>query len=213
MNPADIAAHEPTTGHRPVRVVRWRNGRLHISEDGLTTVCGSVIRPDRARVLHEITDWAEHVNCYNCAYRHTPPGYLQPRSGKDFPLKQECQNHPGRGLAADSCFMCDPSTLRPRDWPCPNGCTDPLHHNPMHRYTTCTVLPDRREPGPTGRCLEDCESTELAMKRANPKLYFDLADSASFLCHHCGEPVCVGCQRTAVERYCDFCSRCSSELH
>ncbi|USX54105.1 hypothetical protein [Lentzea sp. HUAS12] len=214
MNPADVVTHAPGTAQHSVRVVRWRSGKLHISEDGLMTVCGSVIRPDRARILPAATNWAEHVNCYNCAYRHAPPpGYLSPRTGKDFPLKRECPNHPGSGLAADSCHTCDPSTLRPRNWPCPNGCTNPFDHNPVHRYTTCTVFPDRRERGSTGRCIEACESTERAMHRANPNLSFDLADSASFLCYRCGEPVCVGCQRTAVERYCDFCIPCSNELN
>ncbi|MFI6031634.1 hypothetical protein [Amycolatopsis magusensis] len=184
---------------------------MHISEDGLTTVCGSVIRPDRARILHETTSWAGHVNCYNCAYRHTPPGYLAPCSSKDFPLRRECPNHPGRGLAADSCHMCDPSTLRPQNWPCPNGCTNPLDHNPMHRYTKCTVSPDRREAGPTGRCLDGCESTARAMHRANPGLYFDLADSASMFCYHCGTPVCVSCQQQAVDSSCTVCSQCGNE--
>ncbi|WP_439660596.1 hypothetical protein ACSHWB_03225 [Lentzea sp. HUAS TT2] len=210
-NTAEVASREHRPEPQPAKVVRWRNGKMHISEDGLTTVCGSAIRPDRARVLHETANWAERVNCYNCAYRHTPPGYVSPRSSKDFPLKRECQNHPGRGLAVDSCYMCDPSTLRPQNWPCPIGCSNPLDHNPMHRYTKCTVFPDPREPGNTGRCIEACESKELAMTRANPKLWFDLADSAVTTCYHCGESVCVICQRAAVERDLTCCSRCSDE--
>lgn len=191
-----------------MKVVRWRSGKVHISEDGLTTICGSAIRPDRARVVQETTEWPEQVNCYNCAYRHTPPGYLSPSSGQDFPLKRECPSHPDRGLAAGSCYLCDPSTLRPQNWPCPNGCNDPADHSPLHRYTRCTVFPPRREAGPNGRCFDGCESKERAMRRANPRLWFDLADSAMTICYHCGEPVCVRCQRVAVDIDLEICDQC-----
>ncbi|GAA3852312.1 hypothetical protein GCM10022243_17460 [Saccharothrix violaceirubra] len=195
-----------------VVLVRWRSGRIHISTDGRTTVCGSVIRPDRARIPDDGTAWAEQVDCYNCAYRYTPPGYIGPTSGRDFPLKRECPAHPGRGQAAGSCHLCDPLVLRPQNWPCPNGCTDQLDHSPLSRYTRCTVFPPLRDAGPDGRCPDACESTELAMRRANPGLYFDLADSASMTCYHCGGEVCVGCQRVAVDGIFGFCVRCGDEL-
>ena len=191
-----------------MKLVRWRSGKLHISADGITTVCGSAVAQDRATIIHETTDWPAQVNCYNCAYRHTPPGYLSPRSGRDFPLKKACPNHPGSGCAAGSCHLCDPSTLRPQNWPCPNGCTDPLDHNPLHRYTRCTVFPRSREPGPDGRCVEGCESTERAMSRANPRLWFDLADSAMTTCYHCGQAVCVSCQHVPVDTVLAICDQC-----
>ncbi|RPE28587.1 hypothetical protein [Kitasatospora cineracea] len=36
-----------------------------------------------------------------------------------------------------------------------------------------------------GRCVGRCETTEAAMHKANPGLFFDLADSASMYCYHC----------------------------
>jgi hypothetical protein len=33
-----------------MRLVRWRGGKLHITADGITTVCGSAVPPDRATV-------------------------------------------------------------------------------------------------------------------------------------------------------------------
>lgn len=194
---------------QPMKLVRWRSGKLHISADGITTVCGSAITPDRATVIHESIDWAERITCYNCAYRHTPPGYLSPRSGRDFPLQKECPNHPGHGLAAGSCHLCDPSTLRPQNWPCTNGCTDPLDHSPLSRFTRCTVFPPDRESGPDGQCVEGCESTERALRRANPKLRFDLADSAMTTCYHCGHYVCLSCQQAPVATTLAFCDRCA----
>lgn len=195
-----------------MKIVRWRNGKLHISEDGLTTVCGSTIRPDRARIVQETTDWGALVNCYNCAYRRTPPGYLAPSSGRDFPLRRECPNHPGRRVPAEECYLCDPSVLRPQNWPCPNGCTDPFDHSPISRYTRCTISPPRHDVGPDGRCVDECESVERAMHRANPKLRFDLADSATMTCYHCGLPVCVNCQQEPVATELRICDRCGDEL-
>jgi DNA polymerase III subunit epsilon len=70
-------------------LVRWlRSGKLHITLDGVLTVCGSEITPETAEMLSDSTNWAERVRCYNCAYRHTPPGYHQPVSGGDFPLRR-----------------------------------------------------------------------------------------------------------------------------
>jgi ribosome-binding protein aMBF1 (putative translation factor) len=216
MDAGTSAPQDDRPRPQPMTLVRWRSGKLHITADGITTVCGSAVTQDRATIVHETTDWPEQVNCYNCAYRHTPPGYLPPRSGRDFPLKKECPNHPGRGLAAGSCHLCDPSTLRPQNWPCPNGCTDPLDHNPLNRYTRCTVFPPSRESGPGGRCVDGCESTERAMRRANPKLWFTLADNAMTTCYHCGQSVCISCQQVPVDTdlaVCDQCGDYESATH
>lgn len=191
-----------------VKLVHSRTGKRHISVDGFTTVCGVAVAPDRVMEVKETAFWPDQVNCYNCAYRHTPAGYLKPLSGSDFPLRKVCPNHPSGGQAAGSCDICDPSSVKPHNWPCPNGCTEPLDHNPRHRMTRCTVYPPRRESGPDGRCVGGCESTERAMKRANPKLWFDLADSAMTRCYHCGEAVCLVCQRAPVDSDLMFCDQC-----
>jgi len=175
-------------GHvAPMKLVRSRSGTVHISEDGLTAACGYAVTPSRATIVRQTRDWAEQVSCYNCAYRHTPPGYVPPRSSRDFPLKKVCPTHPARGVAAGNCMLCDPSKVAPpQNWPCPNGCTDPAAHSPCSMYTRCTMFPPRLEPGPDGRCLDGCESTQRALRRANPRLSFDFADSALMLCYHCG---------------------------
>lgn len=193
-------------------VVVWRNGKVHVSADGLATVCGATLSPTTGRVVGETTDWAGQVSCYNCAYRHTPEGYLVPRSGKDFPLRKECSKH--RGQAAGQCSSCNPETIKPQCWPCPNGCTDPKAHDPLYRYTRCTVFPQRRDVPAGERCAEGCQSTESALRAANPRLYLDLADSAMMTCYHCGESVCVACQREPVEgslMLCDACGRREAE--
>ncbi|SER92868.1 3'-5' exonuclease [Actinokineospora terrae] len=81
-----------TAGDAPLdpTLVRWRrSGKLHITLDGILTVCGSEIIPETAETLNDSTNWPERVRCYNCAYRHTPPGYHQPASSRDFPLRKQ----------------------------------------------------------------------------------------------------------------------------
>lgn len=193
----------------PMTVVRWRTGTIHISENGHTTVCHRAIRHDRARILErDSTTWGTQLSCYNCAHLHPPAGYLPASSSRSFPLKPECPHHPRSGLPEGACSRCDPALLKPQNWPCPNGCTDPADHAFYSRYPRCTVHPPTREPGPDGRCRDGCESTERAIHRANPKLFFDLADSASCLCYHCGQEVCVGCQTRPVDGYMLLCDRC-----
>lgn len=186
---SDAVQHGHLAEPQPMKVVRWRSGTAHISEDGHATICGAIIRPDRISSVYETTDWAEQVRCYNCAYRHTPTGYVTPKSGRNFPLKRECPNHPGRGHAVDSC-------------------DDPRDHDPLRGYARCTVWPPLRQSGPDGRCPDGCESRERVMRRANPALRLDLADSALFTCYHCGDYVCVGCQQVAVETSLEFCGTC-----
>ena len=190
-----------------MRLVVWKSGKIHISADGCTTVCGASITPERARVGQLTDAWPERVNCFNCAYRHPPAGYVQPRSSRDFPLKKVCPSHPERGISQAGCPVCSPLNVA-QNWPCPNGCTDPRDHSSYSRYTRCTVSPPRNEVSLAGRCVGDCESTEQAMKRANPRLWFDLADSASAYCYHCGEPVCIACQTAPVEASPSICLRC-----
>ena len=70
-------------------LVRWRRSRkLHITLDGVLTVCRSEITPETAEILPYRSNWPELVRCYNCAYRHTPPGYHSPASSRDFPLRR-----------------------------------------------------------------------------------------------------------------------------
>ena len=145
---------------------------------GARTVCGALI-PQTAMLTRATPDWPGHVSCYNCAYRCVPPGYVQPRNGQDFPLRRECPHRPAHGIDPRSCATCTPSSPQTaQNWPCPNGCTDPAGHDPRHRYTRCTVFPPGRPAGPDGRCAEGCESKDLALRRANPRLHLDLADSA-----------------------------------
>lgn len=189
-------------------VVRWHNGKVHVSADGVATVCGATITPAKGRIVAVTDDWPRLVSCYTCAYRHTPQGYLTPRSGKDFPLRKECPTH--RGQAEGQCGSCNPETVRPQCWPCPNGCTDPKAHDPNYRYTRCTVFPPRREVHAGQRCPDGCRSREAVLREANPLLHLDLADSAMMVCYQCGEYVCVACQRQPVEEtlmLCDGCAR------
>lgn len=77
-----------------------------------------------------------------------------------------------------------------------------------------SVFPARRLAGPDGRCRDVCESTERAMRRANPKLGFDLADSAMTTCYHCRHPVCLSCQTAPVDTdlaVCDPCGELDAE--
>lgn len=190
----------------PMTIVRWKTGKIHVSEDGVKTACGFLV-PVRATRTIPTVDWHKYTNCYNCAYRlwpkHGPAGYLCPANGKDFPIRKACPH----GRDARACVKCTPRSAQ--NWPCPNGCTDPAAHDPLHRYTRCTVFPTRRPVGPDGRCVDRCESEERAIHRANPKMYFDLSDGASMLCYHCGGSVCVSCQTKPVDSglmICDVCA-------
>lgn len=159
---------------------------LHTTIDGIRTGCGVLI-PESATLTRSTDEWFLHTNCYNCAYRlwpkHGPADYICPHNGKDFPPRRKCAH----GRNPEGCVVCTPAAAQ--CWPCPNGCTDPADHDPGRRYTKCTVFPPRRELGPGGRCVDMCESTEDAMHRANPKLRFDLADSAYMYCYHCDQAI------------------------
>ncbi|OLT40567.1 hypothetical protein BJF85_05150 [Saccharomonospora sp. CUA-673] len=85
-------------------LVKGRRGRVHLWLEGTATVCGAAVDP-QAQDTWVADDWAEQVRCYNCAYRHTPPGYLRPRSASDFPLRQACPQHPH--APAGGCHLCD----------------------------------------------------------------------------------------------------------
>lgn len=86
-------------------LVQGRRGRVHLWLEGTATVCGATVDP-QTHDTWVAAEWAEQVRCYNCAYRHTPPGYLRPRSSTDFPLRPACPQHPH--APADSCHLCDP---------------------------------------------------------------------------------------------------------
>jgi hypothetical protein len=184
------------TARIPMAIARWKSGKLHVTRDGIKTGCGALI-PTTATVTRATLDWHLHTNCYNCAYRlwptQGPAEYLCPSNGSDFPPRRRDQPRPPQ---------------RPQNWPCPRGCTNPADHAALLRYPKCTVLPDRREAGPDGRCTDGCESTEKAMSRANPGMYFDLADSASMICYHCNGMVCIGCQKVPVTGLLMFCEPC-----
>ncbi|MEV4773115.1 hypothetical protein [Micromonospora humida] len=189
----------------PMLIVRWKPGKIHVSQNGIKTWCGSLV-PDTATRTVPTVDWHLHTNCYNCAYRlwpqHAPTGYLRPADGKDFPIPKACPH----GQRARGCVRCTPRAAQ--NWPCPNGCTDPVDHDPLHRYTKCTVFPPRQPTEPDGRCIGRCESTEKVVHRANPGMHFDLADSAAMTCYHCGEAVCVECQTNPVDSVLMFCDTC-----
>lgn len=189
-------------------VVRWRSGKIHVSADGVKTACGALIPVQATRTIPTV-DWVKHTTCYNCAYRlwpeHGPADYLCPSNGKDFPIRKKCQH----GRDRRSCVSCTPSAAR--NWPCPKGCTDPADHDPLYRYPKCVVRPPIQSCGQDGRCIGACESTERVMHRANPGMWFDLADSASMCCYHCGEPVCVACQRVPVDDLLTLCAGCDEE--
>lgn len=192
----------------PLAIARWKSGKQHVTRDGATTGCGVLI-PDSAVVTRPTLDWYLVTNCYNCAYRlwpaEGPADYLCPSNGADFPPTRKCPH----GQHPRGCVRCTPQAAQ--NWPCPNGCTDPADHNPLHRYTKCTVRPPRKPVGPDERCPDGCESTEKAMQRANPGLSFDLADGASMYCYHCNGAVCVACQRTPVDYSPGLCDRCSAD--
>jgi hypothetical protein len=170
-----------------VKIVRWRSGKLHVSPDGLRTACGADVVAARAPVVQVTEDWHLFTNCYNCAYRlKVPPGHVQPRDGKDFPIRRACQHD----RDPDTCYSCNPSKFV-RNWPCPNGCTDQSNH--VYSYPRCLVWPPKRS------CDDCCESLERALTRANPKSLLDLPDSAMSNCYHCDGYVCASCQSTPVE--------------
>jgi hypothetical protein len=87
------AGNGTTLNKQSVKLVRWLTGERHLTVDGLTTVCGYEITSDHVAGVEETGDWAEQVDCHDCAYRHTPPGY--PRPWADFPLRRR----PGRAGA------------------------------------------------------------------------------------------------------------------
>lgn len=194
-----------------LRIVRLKSGKLHVTADGIKTACGTLI-PEYATVTQPTPQWYLHTNCYNCTHRlwpqHGPREYLQPCNGRDFPPQRKCPH----GTASESCFTCTPVPKNLPNWPCPNGCTEPRDHDPRRRTPTCAVYPPGRPVGPDGRCVERCESTESAMRRANPKLWLDLADSAMMTCYHCGESVCVQCQSAPVEGSPGLCEACEQTI-
>ncbi|EEP72289.1 hypothetical protein MCAG_02615 [Micromonospora sp. ATCC 39149] len=65
----------------------------------------------------------------------------------------------------------------------------------------------RRSIRPAGS-VGGCESTDRVLHRANPGMFFDLADSDSITCYHCGLYVCVGCQTAPVASTLTFCDAC-----
>ncbi|GIJ28287.1 hypothetical protein Vqi01_34490 [Micromonospora qiuiae] len=192
-------------GRAPMLVVRWKAGKVHVSQDGIKTWCGALV-PDTATRTVPTVDWHQHTNCYNCAYRlwplHAPPGYLRPANGQDFPIRRACPH----GGDPRACSTCTPRP--PKYWPCTRGCTDPRDHQADRRYTKCTVFPPRQPTGPDGRCIGGCESTDRVLHRANPGMFFDLADSDSVTCYHCGLYVCVECETSPVESTLTFCDAC-----
>ena len=194
-----------------LRIVRLRSGKLHVTADGIKTACGTLI-PDRATTTQATPEWYLHTNCYNCTHRlwpqHGPREYLQPSNGRDFPPRRKCPH----GTAPESCFECTPVQRDLRNWPCPNGCTEPRDHDPRRGAPKCVVYPEGRVLGPDGRCAEGCESIERAMDRANPRLFLDLADSALTTCFGCGEPVCIQCQSAPVEEDLAFCGTCEQAI-
>lgn len=187
-------------------VVKWHRGKMHVSADGVVTVCGALITPAKGGVVATTAEWPRLISCYNCAYRCTPKGFVAPSSGQDFPLRRECPTH--RGQAVGQCRECNPETIKPQSWPCPNGCTDPKAHDPMFRYTRCTVFPPRHTDRAGERCSQGCKSTESVVRAANAGLNYDLADSASMTCYHCGGYVCLVCRQRPVEGSLMFCDLC-----
>jgi hypothetical protein len=181
-------------------IARWKSGKLHVTRDGIKTGCGSLV-PATATVTRATLDWHLHTNCYNCAYRlwgaQGPAEYLCPSNGSDFPPRRRDQPR---------------APQPPQNWPCPRGCTNPADHDALLRYPKCTVFPVRRDAGPDGRCAGGCESTDKAMRWANPDMFFDLADSASMTCYHCEGPVCVHCQEVPVTVPLMFCEPCGQSV-
>ncbi|MBF6089459.1 hypothetical protein [Nocardia cyriacigeorgica] len=216
---------QPSVETERLAVIRWtRRSRLlvggqyverekptknHVTLDGTKTVCGAKIPGTAVTVTARSDEWHLQANCYNCVYRlwdsHAPEGYCRPSSGQDFPLTRACEH----GRRPRTCMKCSP----PKSWSCPNGCTEP--HDPLARYPRCTVFPPHREVPEGERCPEGtCESTERALKRANPGLFLDLADSASMTCYHCYNSVCVNCERNPVDGPLTFCDPCAeAEVH
>lgn len=171
-----------------MKLTRWRTTAkkapvVHVTADGIKTGCGVLI-PERAMLTRDASEWYLHTTCYNCTHRlwplHGPADYICPANSRDFPPRKKCPH----GRDSRYCVRCTPSAAR--NWPCPNGCTDPVDHDPLRGSPTCTVYPPRLAPGSDGRCIDGCESTDAAIHRANPKMYFDLADSAMMTCYHCG---------------------------
>lgn len=189
--------------------------KRHVSIDGTRTACSKQVPAD-ATVVAVTPAWHEHANCYNCANRvwpdHAPHGYMRPASGADFPLRPECPHAPGRGLDPIYCARCTPASVRAAsdpNWSCPNGCAEP--HELGRRYPRCTVFPPARPVADGQRCPPgQCESVERAISRANPALFFDLADSARICCYHCQEPVCVSCQAAPVQEMVAICDPCAA---
>lgn len=180
-----------TNSGQPMRLAWWRTSSKtptrHITLDGRTTVCKRKL-PHQAHVSGEEPQWHLKANCYNCARNlashYQGLGLICPVDGKDFPPRPKCPH----GRASRDCVRCTPSAVQ--NWPCLNGCTDPADHDPLHRYTKCTVHPPQREPSTEdGQCADQCETTDQVIHRANPGLHFDLADSASMTCYHCGHEV------------------------
>jgi hypothetical protein len=203
--PASMGSVTAQIGRVPLVLTKWKGGKIHVSVDAIKTGCGALI-PQQATISRATVEWYLHTNCYNCAYRlwdkHGADDYIRPVDGSDFPPRKKCPH----GGDKRWCVRCTPSAAQ--NWPCPNGCTNPLDHDPMNRYTKCTVRPPTRRTGPDGRCLQGCESTQRAIRAANPNLYLDLADSAISTCYHCGQRVCMRCQAGPVNDASSFCSLC-----
>jgi hypothetical protein len=231
--PAQGRRDRPGMARQALTVVFWRKpvrrlaggrwvstkdtapAKVHVSIGGTETVCSRPV-PQDATVVAVTPDWHVHANCYNCVYPlwadHAPDGYIRPANGADFPLRRECPHAPGRGLNPLYCARCTPVQVRAaRDpnWPCPNGCTEP--HELARRYTRCTVFPPLHPVADGQRCPPgQCESVERAIRRANPKLFFDLADSAMSCCYHWQESVCVSCQTAPVDDTVAICCACAA---
>jgi hypothetical protein len=106
---------------------RTQPTKLHVTRDGMQTVCGYPVR-DGAVVVAVTPDWHEHANCYNCVYRlwpdQAPAGFVRPRNGQDFPLRRECPHSPGQGTDPQYCPECTPRPASPPGPPPPRWAAD-----------------------------------------------------------------------------------------
>lgn len=185
MLPMQPNEQQPTESPA-LRLAWWRSStkRLtkHFTTDGITTACKRPL-PRQAHITGTEPQWYLKGNCYNCARhfydQYRALGYHCPDGGKDFPPRRLCPH----GRLSAYCTQCTPAAAQ--NWPCPKGCSDPRDHEPFHRYTKCTIQPPRRKE----LCEGNCQTVEAVIHEANPGFFYDLADSASMNCYHCGNEV------------------------
>ncbi|TWH62352.1 hypothetical protein [Micromonospora olivasterospora] len=60
------AERSTAPGRAPMLVVRWKAGKVHVSQDGIKTWVRRLVPAGATRTLPTV-DWHQHTNCYKAS--------------------------------------------------------------------------------------------------------------------------------------------------